>query len=344
MEDFTRWMLRCGKDIDKNKPLAESTAENYCHRIEGLFNWVWEMCGYTTRLEVEHADAYAEMLNKDSLCKKSGEPYAGSTKRKEVNALEKYFEWLELERGGDAWECEFDFEENSTRTRDYFLKDERRALRDAVLDYGTVPAYNDLSPDERDRWKAHIAQKLGKPKDDVSPSDWDHLNTSWKWVSLVWVALDAGLRPCEVERAKVSWFRRSKGELHIPRNESSKNRDDWEVTLSGDTVEALNEWLKQRSNIEKYDEKDVLWLNRQGNPYCSKPLNYHLRKLLNLADIGDENRTLTWYSIRHSTGTYMNEAVGLIATGAQLRHKNLETTRQYIHPSTETRREALEAI
>lgn len=344
MEEFTAWMRRCGMEPEKKEPLAESTAKNYRSRVKSLFEWVWAECDYTTRLEIEHADAYAKMLSEDAICKSSGEAYAGSSKRKETNALEKYFEWLAHEQGGKEWECDYDYEENSTRTRDYLLKDERRTLRDAVLDYGTVPAYNDLSPNERDRWKAHIAQKLGKPKNEVSPSDWDHLNTSWKWVSLVWTALDAGLRPCEVERAKISWFRRSKGELHIPRDESSKNREDWEVALSGDTVNALSKWLKQRSNIQKYDENDAMWLNRQGNPYRSKPLNYHLRKLLDLSEIGDENRTLSWYSIRHSTGTYLNESAGLAATGAQLRHKNLETTRQYIHPPTDTRRKALEGI
>lgn len=344
MEDFAEWMLRCGKDVEKNEPLAQSTAENYCSRVQSLYKRVWKAQGYTTRIEVEQAQAYFEMLYRDEIRDKNDEVYKGSTKRRHKDAVEKYFEFLALERGGETWKCEFNFEENSTRTRDYLLKNERKKLRDSVLEYGSIPAYGGLSPDERDRWKAHIAQKLGKPKHEVSPDDWERLNVSWKWVSLIWVTLDAGLRPCEVERAKLSWFRPSKGEIHIPRKEASKNREDWEVALRADTVDTLTQWLAERSNIGKYDSSDALWLNRQGNPYCSKTLNYHFHRLLELGEIGDENRNLTWYSIRHSTGTYMNEEVGLAATGAQLRHKNLGTTRQYVHPPTDTRRKALNAI
>ena len=46
----------------------------------------------------------------------------------------------------------------------------------ASLESGSVPNYRSLTPDQRDRWKAHLAQRFDKPKSEVSPADWDRAN------------------------------------------------------------------------------------------------------------------------------------------------------------------------
>lgn len=344
IESFKEWMLDRGKDPQKEEPLVESTTENYISRIKTLFKHVWQEKGYTTTLTHEHAKYFARAFNEDRIKKGNDNEYAGSTKRKYINTIEKYIQWRAAERGGDEWECPFSFEENSENQPDIFNKNERRRLREEALTYKSVPKYNDLSPEARDRWKGHIAQVRGKPKENVTPDDWEYLNTNYKWVSLIWTALDAGLRPCEIERSKLSWICESNNTLKIPKDEAAKNRDNWRIALRNETVNFLKKWKKQRENIPKYDTSDAIWLNRKGNPYNSGNLNYHLRNLLQEIGLEDDSRDLSWYSIRHSTGTYLEEELGLAGTAAQLRHKSIQSTERYVHPPPETRREALMEI
>jgi integrase len=236
------------------------------------------------------------------------------------------------------------FSDERGRHADLLTRDELREVREAVLKYKTIPRYKSLSPDERDRWKAHLAQRLGKEKSEVSPDDWQRENTSWKFPSLFWTALDAGMRPVEIKRAKISWLRLDKGTVYIPRRESSKNRDNWKVALRDRTVGVFQRWLEEREAYPEYDNTDSLWLNRQGNPYNSSTLNSHLRSVLEITDIETENREITWYSIRHSIGTHMTSEGNLAETKEQLRHKSLETTMQYAHPPVEERKDTLDSL
>jgi integrase len=50
---------------------------------------------------------------------------------------------------------------------------------------------------------------------------------------------------------------------------------------------------------------------------------------------------MSWYTIRHSVGTYMTKERDLAAAKAQLRHKNPMTTMKYDQVPVEDRRDAL---
>lgn len=117
--------------------------------------------------------------------------------------------------------------------------------------------------------------------------------------------------------------------LRIPKEESSKNRDNWRVSLQDRTATMLEKWLEERATYEKYDDTDALWLTRQSNPYCSQSLSGLIDRLCEVADIDTENRDISWYSLRHSTGTYMTREEDLAAAQAQLRHKSPQTTMKY---------------
>lgn len=153
--------------------------------------------------------------------------------------------------------------------------------------------------------------------------------TGFKYPSLVAVSLDGGLRPIEVARAKVSWVDVPNAVLRIPNEESSKNEENWVVSLQDSTAEFLQQWLPERGLYDKYAGTDRLWLTRHGNPYRSGALKVVMEKLCEIAGIDTEDRSLTWYAIRHSVGTYMTREEGLAAAKAQLRHKRAETTMKY---------------
>jgi len=120
-----------------------------------------------------------------------------------MKAIKMLFKWRQHCLGGETWNPDMSFSTNKSQPKDYFTMKERQKLREAALEYGSIPRYNDLTPRQRDKWKAHLAQRFGKPESEVSPSDWDKAN-GWKIPSMVWVSLDTGLRPIEVERARMS--------------------------------------------------------------------------------------------------------------------------------------------
>lgn len=108
-----------------------------------------------------------------------------------------------------------------------------------------------MTADERNRLKILLAQRLSKPKSEIGPEGFEQAN-SWKFPSMFAVTLDTGLRPIEVERAKVSWVNLDDQELAIAKDESIKSPDPWECALSTRTCDALLNWLKERETYEQY--------------------------------------------------------------------------------------------
>jgi len=305
--------------------------------MDRFYRWVWENYGgYTVNVTHDHADAWMTHLAQRDV--------SATHKRNSQKAVKMLFKWREHEHGLGPWEPKITFSaDSSNNPRDYLTREERGKIREAALEYGAIPAYNNLSPNERDRWKQYLAMRFEKPKSDVRPADWERAN-GWKIPSLVWTSLDAGLRPVEVKRSNVGWIDVDNQVLRIPKEESSKNRDHWIVGLRERTAEALKKWLEEREAYPQYDDTDAVWLTRKGNPYHVSSLRYLLHKLCDIADIDHEHRQMSWYAIRHSVGTYMTREEDLAAAQAQLRHKSPETTMKYDQTPVEDRRDALERM
>ncbi|MFC6835326.1 tyrosine-type recombinase/integrase [Halomarina ordinaria] len=334
--EFIEWLLHLGKNPDRAVGYSESTVRQTAYRTDQFFRAVWDERGYTTDVTSEDADAYIRDLTYSD----ASESHKSNTQK----SLLRLFRWRVHTRGGSEWEPPYAFSSgDATRPRDYFTRSERRQLREAALEYGSIPGYNDLTPEQRDRWKGYLAQRFGKPKSDVRPADWERAN-GWQTPTLVWVSLDCGLRPIEVERAVTSWVDIDNGVLRIPKEQSSKNVDNWIVSLQSRTVRALDRWLTERRAYDRYTGTDALWLTRHGNPYRSQSLRHVLHRLCDLADISTKGRSLSWYSIRASTATYMTHEEDLAAAQAQLRHKSPTTTMRYDQAPIESRRDALDRM
>ena len=337
-EQCLEWLLVFGKDPKKADGYARTTVSNRAHRMDQFYRWVWDYeDGYTTNVTHEHADAYLLWLAKQE--------HSNAHKDNCRKALQMLYKWRKHEHGLDEWDPELSFStgHKTTAPRDYLTREERGLIREAALEYGSVPAYKGLDADERDRWKAYLAQRLEKPKSAVTPDDWEEVN-GWKIPSLVSVSLDAGLRPIEVERAVTSWVDIENAVLRIPKEQSSKNTGHWVVGLQERTAETLDRWLEQRKTDPKYDDTNAIWLTRRGSTYGSSALRKVLRRLCDQAEIPYEDRQMSWYSIRHSTGTYMTREEDLAAAQAQLRHKSPETTMKYDQAPVEDRQNALDRM
>jgi site-specific recombinase XerD len=333
-ENLIKWLSRTGKNPDKLEGYAYDTAKNYASIIDKFHRWAWEKKGeYTLNLEHSEAESYLRELAI------SDKEYSQSHLKNVKLALMAYFRFR---NNKDEWDCEITISSSggTNQPKDYVTIEERTDLREAALEYGTVPAYAALSPDERDEWKLFLAQRYGKPVKEVSPKDFKRAN-GFKYPSIVHTSLDAALRPIEVGRAKTYWVDIENAALRIPEKDSSKNEDNWTVSLRQETAEFLGRWLEEREMYDKYDETDALWLTRHGNPYGSSSLRVLLD---NLRDIAGIDRELSWYAIRHSTGTYMTREEDLAAAQAQLRHKRVETTMKYDNVPVEDRRDALDRM
>lgn len=345
MSEFYEWMCTSGRDPSHNQGLATTTASNYISWMDKVFRRTWERRETTTvQFPPELADEYCTFLSKDQITKANGKAYSVAHKRKVNDTIQKYHEWREETKGGKSWDPPVKFNDRNHNKADSFTIKERRKLKEAVLTYDTLPTYSDCSPEQRERLKIYLSQRLEIPKEEVSPSDWKRVNTSWERPSLLWTTFDTGLRPIEVERAVPEWLRLEKGSIFIPKEEAAKNRDNWEVALHPRTVRALKRWIAERAHLTKYDDTEHLWLTRNGNPWSSRGLNYFLRQVCDEAGIDQTNRWIVWYSIRHTVGEYMTDRGGLAETNAQLRHESLQSTLRYTDPSLSTRESTLEEL
>ncbi|ELY95118.1 XerC/D-like integrase [Natrialba hulunbeirensis JCM 10989] len=336
-EDCLKWLLTFGKNPDKVNGYAFETVRARAYRMDMFYRWVWEQEGrYLADVSHEHADGWMEELAYQDK----------STAHKDncQKAVQMLLKWRHHKHGLDKWEPDIRFNSNgSSQPRDFLTRQERSKIREVSLEYGSIPSYQSVTPEERDRWKAYLAQRFEKPKSEVTPDDWDRAN-GWKIPSLVFVSLDAGLRPIEVARATTGWIDTDNEVLRIPKEESSKNRDNWIVSIHTRTAEMLERWLEQRETISMYDDTDALWLTRQNNTYRSRALKHLLLRLSEQAGIDTDDRRLSWYAIRHSVGTYMTREEGLAAAQAQLRHSSPQTTMKYDQVPAEDRRDALDRM
>ncbi|MFC6733057.1 site-specific integrase [Haladaptatus sp. DYSN1] len=336
-EQFLKWLLHIGKNPEKALGYSAYTVYESGYRAAAFDRWVWNTHDeYRIPPSHEDADGYLQEV--------AYSDRAQASKGKIEEMLKRYFRWLAHKYGKDEWEAQFSFQSSGDgQPRDFLTIDERRKIRQASLEHGSIPTYNTLSPQKRSEWKGYVAQTLGKPVDKVTPEDWNRVE-GWKITSMVWASLDAGLRPVEVQRAQTTWVDIENGILRIPKEESSKNRDNWRVSITDRTAKSLERWMNERSNYDRYEDTETLWLTTHDNPYGSKSLGRLLRKLCKRAGIRTDNRQLSWYAIRHSVGTYMTHERDLAATKAQLRHKSVKTTMKYDAVPVEDRREALDRM
>jgi len=332
--DFLNWLYHEGKKPDRGEGFADGTIRKTSYHSGAVFRWLWSQRGYTTELTPDDADDLMRTLGRHS-------DYADSNLNNIVKTIKRIFKYYNHEKGHSIeWECNYELSEPEVTNRDYFRKDEFRALYEASLNHGAIQHYNNCTPAERDDLKAHLAQRFEKAKDEVVPHDFERAN-SFKIPSLIASALDMGLRPIEVARATTDWVNLDNAVMEIPAEESSKNRDNWECVLSNNAVRALREWLDERSTYEKYEMTNTLWLNKMGNPYSSQSLNYLLDSLIEEAGIEPAGRDLTFYSIRHGTATIWASDEDIQDAREQLRHKQVETTLGYSHSSSTQRRNAV---
>lgn len=336
-ERVLTWLWKSGKSPQEVEGYSKAVVENTAYRLSKIYRWEWERRGYTSDVGHEVADDYVAYLGTLDHSKENKNQY--------VKALRRLMLWRHHELGDDEWEPAASYSPGTTEyaPQDYLSLEERRAVHEAALELGSTPSFSNATPEQRRRVNRYLAQRFEKPAEEVTETDWERAN-SWKVPSLVWTSLDAGLRPVEVERSVVSWVDTDNAVLRIPKEQSSKNRENWIVSIREQTAKTLERWFDERESKPKYDDSDAIWLTKEANPYSSESLSYLMSRLCEEAGIDDTHRDLSWYSIRHSTGTHMVREAGYEAARQQLRHKDERTTMRYDAAPVDERRDALDRL
>lgn len=348
LSEFYDWGLTKGKNPKRGEPLSDKTAGNYHDRIDQIYRFILERISPPEIHALTHEQAHqiVEWLDQNEIQKQKGGDYSESGKRKFTNALQKYFKWQHT-RGTEAelWEPRVTFTDGEHESADKLSFEERWLVRKAAMNYGSLPSYHGTDPEERDRINGLIAQRLGKPKDEVTSRDWTRADTSTKVGALIAVTLETGMIPIEIAEARLDWYDEQRNILKIPNEYAAKDRPTAELPLTDDTGEQMSEWIQERRHYEKYDGSNRIWLNEHGNPYNSKNLCYLVRQLCEEAGIEHEHRKIVWYSLRHNLGQSIEEEEDVSEARDQLRHKHISTTKEiYAESAIESRRHTLEQV
>lgn len=260
--ELAEWLLNLGKNPGKANGYSYSTAKSRMNKLDLFYRWVWEQEDrYIQNITTGHADDWMNWLARQD--------YKESTKCHYQKSADTLFKWQRVARGRDVeWEPVIEYSDPSTtyQPREYLSHEDRRKMREAAMSYGSVPHYNSMTPEERETWRTYLSQRLQKPKEEVTKQDFLDAN-SFKYTSMIYTALDAGLRPCEVERAQIQWFDQDNGVLRIPEEDSSKSRENWIVALKPETASILKKWKHERQQRSKYTGTNAVWLTKYGNRY-----------------------------------------------------------------------------
>jgi len=119
--------------------------------MDKFYRFIWEYeGGYTANITHEHANAWMTHLAQQNV--------SPAHKCNCQKSLKMLFKWRTHEHGHAEWEPKFTFtQESSSNPREYLTREERAAIREAALEYDSVPGYNNLTPAARDRWKTHLS-------------------------------------------------------------------------------------------------------------------------------------------------------------------------------------------
>lgn len=330
--DFSNWAHDRGKEPEFYEGYSIASMRNIISRIETFCLWLYQSDrGFTTDFRVSDVDAYWNKVLKPKDSTKT------RSDRRTINNVS-----LVLKHQGIEYKIPKSKEvhkrinkKKSNSFTDWLRPNELKAVRDASLEAYYIPPREDHEPGEQEKYTAKLAQTLRKPKNELTDEDWAK-GRSWKIPSIVYVSRDVGFRPTEIEKSNTNWLvLKDKPEeyswLKIPKDEDSKEgENDWSPILSNETVRILKLWLDERKEDPAYDDRDEIWLNREGNQYNADSLGDIMFKLMETAGIDTDNRETGWYMMRRGVGTELGNAEGISAVMSQLRIKREETARRYI--------------
>ena len=153
------------------------------------------------------------------------------------------------------------------------------------------------------------------------------------------LAVNAGLRTIELERANVRDLELNGGVAYLYIWGKGRDEADQCMPLANEVYEAIREYLDSRS--DRPTANSPLFIstgNRSGGKrIAARTISQMLKKAMQGA--GYDSDRLTAHSLRHTAATNVLEATNdLLLTQQYMRHRSLNTTRNYLHRNEEQRK------
>lgn len=162
--------------------------------------------------------------------------------------------------------------------------------------------------------------------------------------ALYLLAVNAGLRTIELQRANIKDFENIGGRARIYIWGKGHSEPDQIKPLAQEVAEALQDYIKSRKDTPTSNSPLFV---ATGNRSAGKRLSsFSISKLLKRAmqRAGFNSDTITAHSLRHTAGTNVQQITGnLYTTQKYMRHSNPATTEIYLHINTENEEQEIAA-
>jgi site-specific recombinase XerD len=117
-----------------------------------------------------------------------------------------------------------------------------------------------------------------------------------------------------------------------------------ELTLHDELVKILSEYIAVRSSFYQHEQSAALFLSKKGNRLAIRTMEDNLRKITKRGDF-TEPFTVTCHTLRHSFASHLNDKeVDILVIQSLMGHSTPRSTENYIHPSIEKIRKAMDKL
>lgn len=154
-------------------------------------------------------------------------------------------------------------------------------------------------------------------------------------MAIICLFLGAGLRVSELVSLKTDNIDLRNQLIKIHR----KGDKEQILPINSMVSDSLKKYLKIRPNVDYY----TCFISKRGGPIKANSVYHLVKKYLLLADINKDK--MGCHILRHTFCTaLLNKGVNLVAIQELAGHKNLETTRKYLHINANDLRNAVNQI
>ena len=114
--------------------------------------------------------------------------------------------------------------------------------------------------------------------------------------------------------------------------------------LHDELLQILSEYISVRPAFYKHDQSPALFISKKGNRLAIRTMEDNLKKVVAKADLGTPFN-VTCHTLRHTFASHLNEKeVDILVIQSLLGHATPRSTENYIHPSQEKIRKAMEKL
>lgn len=155
-----------------------------------------------------------------------------------------------------------------------------------------------------------------------------------KFITLVQLAYEGGLRVGEATNLRVNDFDFTKGTMLCRRAKGSTTNN---IRLTKNTLKLVEKYLKQ------YNPREYLFLNTKGKLYNGNSIDQMFKKYCNIAGIPKEKAR--FHAIKHSRAVHLaNSGLGITEIQLLLGHKEINSTMVYFAHTKEQEQNIYEKL